>query len=126
MKCFYSNADAVGLCKSCGRGLSLAHAAQFERGLACRNRCEADVQRLLDAPDVAGKLAAIERTLDRSANGNAAVSAVFSILAGAAFIYFTGAGGVNLPSFMGGTFIVYGLWSLVRAFRARRRGADKS
>src|SRR5262249_54119718 len=42
MKCFYHrDADAVGACKNCGRGLCGGCTVEREDGLACRGRCEA-------------------------------------------------------------------------------------
>jgi hypothetical protein len=44
LKCFYHpEADAVGTCKHCHRGLCSACAAAREGGLACRGKHEADV-----------------------------------------------------------------------------------
>jgi len=44
MKCFYHrDTDAIGACKNCGRGLCGGCAAEREDGLACRSRCEAKV-----------------------------------------------------------------------------------
>lgn len=41
MKCFYHpQADAVGVCKNCQRGLCPECYAEVEHGLACKNRCE--------------------------------------------------------------------------------------
>ncbi len=116
MKCFYSGAEAVGICKSCGRGLSLPFASEFPKGLACRDRCEAEVQRLIRiseaAPDGPGGNAV-----------NTAVSGVFSMLAGGAFIYFTGGfgGGVSLTNFMGSAFVLFGLYSVLRALVMAKR-----
>ena len=44
MRCFYHpQADAVGTCKHCHRGLCSECASEREGGLACRGRCEAAV-----------------------------------------------------------------------------------
>jgi hypothetical protein len=44
MKCFYHpQADAVGTCKHCHRGICRECAAEREGGLACRGRCESQV-----------------------------------------------------------------------------------
>src|SRR5258708_9043068 len=44
MRCFYHpQADAVGTCKHCHRGLCRDCASEREGGLACRGRCEAAV-----------------------------------------------------------------------------------
>lgn len=43
MKCFYhDDRDAIGICKSCGRGLCRECCFEFRKGLACRGRCEDD------------------------------------------------------------------------------------
>jgi len=121
MKCFYSGADAVGLCKSCGRGLSLAAATEFSKGLACKNRCEADVQRWILLIEVNDKLADAAAATLRSQRVTTTVSAAFSILAGIGFISFTGFDrGLSLPNFMGGAFILYGAYALIRAAQLRR------
>jgi hypothetical protein len=45
MKCFYHHdQDAVGECKSCGKGLCPACAVDLGKGLACRQRCEDNVR----------------------------------------------------------------------------------
>jgi hypothetical protein len=47
VRCFYHRgADAVGMCKSCGRGLCPVCAAEIANGLACRDRCEDEVRAL--------------------------------------------------------------------------------
>jgi hypothetical protein len=47
MKCFYhAEADAVGTCKHCHRGVCRECAAEREGGIACRNRCEAQVDQV--------------------------------------------------------------------------------
>src|SRR5262245_19526894 len=47
MKCFYhSDQDAVGICKSCNRGLCRECCAELNPGLACRGKCETDVASL--------------------------------------------------------------------------------
>ena len=49
MKCFYHNdMDAVGICKSCKKGLCIDCAVDLGKGLACKNYCEEDVKRLID------------------------------------------------------------------------------
>jgi len=48
MNCFYHpNQEAIGTCKSCGKGLCAACATDLGKGLACRNRCEADAQAMI-------------------------------------------------------------------------------
>jgi len=48
MKCFYHQAvDAVGICKNCQRGVCAGCAAERDGGLACRNRCEKQVDQVI-------------------------------------------------------------------------------
>jgi hypothetical protein len=48
MKCFYhQDRDAVGSCKSCGKGLCPECAVDLGKGLACRNRCEDDAKAVI-------------------------------------------------------------------------------
>ncbi len=45
MRCFYhSEAEAVGICGACGKGLCRGCAHDMDYCLACRDKCEADVQ----------------------------------------------------------------------------------
>ncbi len=47
MKCyFHRQADAVGLCRACSRGLCPECAAEVSTVLACRNRCERQAEAL--------------------------------------------------------------------------------
>lgn len=47
MKCFYhAEADAVGTCKHCHRGICRECAAERDGGLACRGRCEVAVDQV--------------------------------------------------------------------------------
>ena len=47
MNCFYhQDVSAIGICKSCSRGLCPDCAAEQTSGLACRGRCEEEVETL--------------------------------------------------------------------------------
>jgi hypothetical protein len=49
MKCFnHPAAEAVGLCRSCGRALCHDCVAEVGMSVRCRNRCEADVAAIND------------------------------------------------------------------------------
>ena len=48
MRCYYHHdRDAVGLCKSCGKGLCEDCQTDLGQGLACKNRCEESVRGLI-------------------------------------------------------------------------------
>ncbi|MGH7976446.1 MAG: hypothetical protein ACREDS_10215 [Limisphaerales bacterium] len=45
MKCFYhSQIDAVAICKNCNKGLCFECAADVGNGIACKGKCESEVQ----------------------------------------------------------------------------------
>lgn len=44
MKCYnHSNADAVAICKSCGKAICQECAVDVGKGIACKDQCEDDV-----------------------------------------------------------------------------------
>ena len=52
MRCFYhQDREAVGECKSCNKGLCSECAVDLDKGLACRGRCEADVEAVIQLID---------------------------------------------------------------------------
>jgi hypothetical protein len=62
MRCFYhQDKEAVGLCKSCGKGVCLACAVDFSKGLACRGHCEDKVQSIIQKMDDYDKSAELFR-----------------------------------------------------------------
>lgn len=45
MRCFYhSTTEAVAICKNCSRGVCRDCLTEFPNGIACKNRCEAEVE----------------------------------------------------------------------------------
>ena len=45
MKCYYHPAaDAVAVCKNCSRGVCPGCAAEVGNGIACKGKCEAEVE----------------------------------------------------------------------------------
>ncbi len=49
MKCYrHQDRDAVGICKSCQKGLCIDCAAEVNPGLACKGECEKRAQELAD------------------------------------------------------------------------------
>jgi len=47
MKCYNHNGiDAIGICKSCGKGLCQECVVEIEGSLSCKNKCEETVRNL--------------------------------------------------------------------------------
>jgi hypothetical protein len=117
VKCFYhNNADAVGSCRSCSRGLCAACAVEFDKGLACPDRCEDDVEASIKMTDTAIKNVANTTRILRMPGQTAFVAGIFNITLGAVFIAWHLSDPVSrfLP-IMGGVFVAYGLFSVNRA-----------
>ena len=66
MRCYYhQDRDAVGLCKSCGKGLCADCQTDLGQGLACKGRCEARVRDLIALIDHNVRVAPAAQTLLR-------------------------------------------------------------
>jgi hypothetical protein len=123
MKCFYNpEEDAIGTCKSCGRGLSLPFASEYPKGLACKNRCEADVESLIRLIDRNVAIQNPSRSLARTGPSNFYGACLFYLVAGAIFIWagLRTQGGMNPGLFLGVAFIGFGLFTLYRGTRLAR------
>jgi len=62
MKCFYHpERDAVGVCKSCGKGLCGECAAEVGGKLACKDKCEDQAKALADFEQGLVRVAAAQK-----------------------------------------------------------------
>jgi hypothetical protein len=79
MNCFnHPDKPAIGICKSCCKGLCLDCAATMPNGLACRNACEARVALINQMIDNNEKVISAANVQVRS-------SGIFMLLLGAVF-----------------------------------------
>lgn len=87
MRCFYhEDKEAVGSCKSCGKGICRECAVDLVKGLACRGHCEADAQELIQFIDRNIQLSATSTNLIQSSRGVRSGTAIFQFVMGAVFI----------------------------------------
>jgi hypothetical protein len=123
MRCFYHlDREAVGGCKSCGKGLCPECAVDLGKGLACRGRCEEDSRALIQLIDSNIKLTA---TLDNRMQASQKVisnsqrvissSAIFILLLGGVFMYRGLVEELTFDIVLGVCFLGYGLFGLFRA-----------
>ena len=116
MRCHtHREAEAVGVCKSCGKGLCPDCAVDLERGLACRGRCEADVRALIDLVDRSlaqldrsAKLLGSARGIYRGLGGFLIVMAL--VFGGFHFVWDDGGGFLAIVA---AAFLVFGVLLLV-------------
>ena len=117
MKCFYSNSDAIGICKSCGRGLSREFAVEYPKGVARKGRCEESVEALIDRST---KISATSASIVRSNALTMMISGLFFASIGAAFLVVASKSrGFELSLYMGFAFIAYSGCVLFRAYKTR-------
>jgi hypothetical protein len=123
VKCFYHHEqDAVGGCKSCGKGLCPECAVDLGKGLACSGRCEAQVRALIALIDQNAETAGKTVRLLRSARQTHFWTAALYIALGAGFASW-GLLSEEMLGFavvLGGLFLVYGLFSITSALRLPR------
>jgi Flp pilus assembly protein TadB len=80
MRCFYHQSiEAVASCKNCGRGLCPGCAVDVGNGLACPNRCEAEVRAL-------NRVIARNKTAYQKTSGAYARIAAFYAVVGGVFL----------------------------------------
>ncbi len=120
MKCFrHHERDAVGVCRSCYKGLCPDCAVEVDKSLACRNSCEEDVRavNLLIAENIkitpiASKILHRRENIVKGAN-------IFNVTFGGIFILI----GLADPSrfliliFLGAFLLIYGIYSHVQRQR---------
>jgi hypothetical protein len=89
MICFYHHSiAAVGICKSCGKGLCPECALDLGKGLACKGRCEQDVGALISLIDNNVKRSSLSEHILSGARSNRYLGAFFYLLFGSLFIGF--------------------------------------
>lgn len=119
MKCYYDpTQDAVGLCKSCQKGLSSAFAVDMGKGLACKGRCEADVASLIALIDRNMAVSNASNQILKRHSGTRYGASAFMALIGAVFIIQGILNrSISFTIYLGVLFFVYGMWNLYRAAR---------
>ena len=87
MKCYYHQArDAVGLCKSCNKGLCSDCATDVGNGLACRDRCEEQVRVLNTVVDFTVRTMPATESAFRGTRWTSLGIGLLSLIAGVIFV----------------------------------------
>jgi hypothetical protein len=108
MRCFYHDTvDAVAICKNCNRGVCRECAAEFPNGIACKNKCEAEVE-------------AVNLLISRNKTSHQKTSAAYSrnaivYLMLAAVFGFWGATEVTARPVLGGPMLIAGAILVIAA-----------
>ena len=123
MKCFYHrDRDAVGSCKSCGKGLCSECAVDLGKGLACHGRCEEDAKAVIALIDQNIKMSPkAVKLLDVGRRARTG-TATFNFVMGAIFVLW---GLSDTDRFMfliiiGVWFLGFGAFSIIQCRRVER------
>lgn len=82
MKCYYHNeSDAVAICKNCGKAVCSECASDVGNGIACKDKCEAEVKALVD-------LIERNKTAYQKTSGAYSNMALFLVISGALILLF--------------------------------------
>lgn len=111
MNCFYhQEVPAVGICKSCSKGLCAECASDLGHGIACKGKHEEKVE-------------AVNMIIEKntkvygSASKNSIISPIFYLFMGFVFSgygYFSKGGITDLPFVLGIGFLVFGIVIFIR------------
>src|SRR5215468_8835391 len=89
MRCFYHHdREAVGSCKSCGKGLCPDCAVDLTKGLACRGRCEDDAKALIQVIERNIQISPTTSRLVQASGSARTAGAIFLAACGAVFLGF--------------------------------------
>ena len=125
MRCFYhQDKEAVGSCKSCGKGLCPDCAADVGKGLACRGQCEEDVRAVVALVDRNIKLSPQTARILESGRKIRSSAATFNLVTGVIFVAWgvTDTERLSFIIVLGACFLAYGVFGL---FQARRLARDR-
>jgi hypothetical protein len=123
MRCFYhQDREAVGGCKSCGKGLCPECAVDLQKGLACRGHCEADVQAVIALVDRNLKLSPTTSRLIESGRSLRFGAAIFHLAMGLFFVVwgFQDTERFSFIIILGVCFLAYGGYGFLQARRFAR------
>jgi hypothetical protein len=116
MNCFYhAGVTAVGICKSCGRGICTECAIDIGNGLACKSRCEERARTINQMIDANTKVLTTANTQLRRNMLFTLVASVLFVLLGLSFGYQSPPGIIFVA--LGVAFFFRGVFSYTRAAR---------
>lgn len=122
MNCFnHSGAPAVAICKACSKGLCAGCAVDVGGGIACRNSCEVEVEKITRL---------VRLNADRGSKvlsmSNPYAGAIFNLAAGLIFFYWGIVDDLSFSVALGALLIGFGIYWLMRIRGANRQHEAKS
>jgi hypothetical protein len=124
MRCYYHrDREAVGSCKSCGKGLCPECAVDLTKGLACRGRCEAAVEAVINLVERNIRVSPTTTRLVQASGSARLAGSLFIVVCGVVFLAFglLSERRLNFVAILGACFLGYGLFLY---FWSRRIGTQ--
>lgn len=122
MRCFYhENKQAVGTCKSCGRGLCRECAVELPKSLACRGRCEADAQAVTQLIGRNIQVSATSSRWAQTTRSSRIGIGFFHVAIGAVLLTAGLREQLTVVSILGAGLIAYGIYFLFLGWRLGRQ-----
>jgi hypothetical protein len=132
MHCFYHpDREAVGVCKSCQRGICPECLTDIGKGIACKARCEEDARQLVRLTDAAIRHEPANEFIVARMRWNRVVTSIFYLLLGGGFVV----AGILHPYlqfiiYLGAVLVLFGVYTLSqlpkRPNQAMQRTAGRS
>ena len=122
MRCFsHPDQDAVGVCKSCQKGVCSVCAVDLGKGLACRTTCETDVRGLISLIDASMRISPLGTKVWMNHPSNMIWTAASCIALGLIFTLWAALHEPPLLAVvgMGVVFLGWGCLQMVQALRLR-------
>lgn len=126
MECFYHvGKSAVGVCKSCQRGLCRDCAKEVTNGIACANRCESVVEVLNQLVQEAPTLNTMARSLHNETSVLVKSVGVYTLgvttcILGGVFVAFGVYQDIQVLTSVGIIFLLFGAFDFYRAWKAKQ------
>jgi hypothetical protein len=122
MRCYYHrDRDAVGLCKSCGKGLCEDCQTDLGAGLACKGRCEDSVHGLIALVQHNVRAVPTAKALLRLNRPVSLGASLFMLAAGGTFIALGALDARVRPiAVIGGILCAFGVLALILVWRIPR------
>lgn len=123
MRCYYHTAsDAVAVCMYCHRGVCTECAAEVEKGIACKDRCEDEVATLMGYTAKLGQQLAVNRTSNLGWSVWFLILGLILTIGGVALFWLDIDRGYGVGAFAAGVFLV--LAGFLQLYIARRSIRD--
>lgn len=116
MHCYYhQDREAVGSCKSCGKGLCPECAVDLTKGLACRGHCEEETRALIALIEHNMTMQSGASRLTQAGGSARMASSLFFLATGAVFLIsgLRSERGLTFVTILGVCFLAYGLFHLL-------------